>query len=70
MADAESKLRETATDIIEDIGALRAVEIERRSLDPGDPAIPALADKAVEIASRVIPKTRRERSLAEEVSGQ
>lgn len=64
----EAEIDAIVDDITEDLARLKAVELETRGLDPGDHQATVLADEAVGIASRLLPKTRKERKLVEETS--
>lgn len=68
MPDVEGELHETIEDITDDVARLKSVEQETRALNPADPRTQTLADEAVQIAGRILPKTVKERKLAEEVS--
>lgn len=70
MSDKDAELDATVDDITEDLARLKAVELERRGLDPGDHQATVLADEAIGIASRIVPKTRKERRLAEEAAAE
>lgn len=66
--DEQAKIDAIVDEITEDLARLKAVELERRGLNPGDRQATVLADEAVGIASRLVPKTRKERKLAQETS--
>ena len=68
MPDVEGELHGTIDDITDDVTRLKRVEQETRALTPADPRTKALADEAVQLAGRILPKTLKERKLAEEVS--
>jgi hypothetical protein len=68
MPDVEDELHETIDDITDDVARLKSVEQETRGLSPADPRTRTLADEAVRIAGQILPKTVKERKLAEEVS--
>lgn len=68
MSEAQDDLRATADSIIEDAGRLAAVETEKRGLTPGDPRLVRLSEVAAAIARQILPKTKAESELAQEVT--
>jgi hypothetical protein len=68
MPDVEGELHATIDDITDDVERLKSVEQETSGLSPADPRNRALAKEAVEIAAEILPKTVKERKLAEEIS--
>lgn len=68
MPDVKGELHKTIDDITDDVTRLKSVEQETRALNPADPRTRPLADEAVKIAGQILPKTIKERKLAEEVS--
>ena len=68
MADVEGELHKTIDDITDDVSRLKNVQQETQGLSPGDARTRTLADEAVRIAGQILPKTVKERKLAEEVS--
>jgi hypothetical protein len=68
MPDVEGELHKTIDDITDDVARLKSVEQETRRLTPADPRTQPLADEAVKIAGQILPKTVKERKLAEEAS--
>jgi hypothetical protein len=66
MSDAERELHATIDAITSDVARLKAVEVRKQALEPGDPRGTALANEAVDIASELLPKTIAERQLVDE----
>jgi hypothetical protein len=50
------------------VARLKSVEQDTRALNPADPRTRPLADEAVKLAGQILPKTVKERKLAEEAS--
>jgi hypothetical protein len=69
VSDALSELHATIDDITADVARLKSVQARKRELKPGDPRGSALAREAVDIASRLVPKTIAERELVDDVAG-
>jgi hypothetical protein len=68
MTDVKGELHKTIDDITDDVSRLKSVQQKSQGLSPGDPRTRTLADEAVQIAGQILPKTVKERKLAEEVS--
>ena len=68
MADSERELHATIDDITTDVARLKTVQARKRDLQPDDPRGSDLADEAVHIASRLVPKTAKERELVEDIA--
>ncbi len=68
MPDVEGELHETIDDIRGDVARLKSVQRESRALSRSDPRARGLADEAVQIANQILPKTVKERNLAEELA--
>ena len=64
---ADEDLRATTESIRSDGQELSDVEDEKLALDPADPRVDALSARAVELAERIVVKTRAEQQLAEEL---
>ena len=60
----EQDFKATVDSIRVDLGRLAAVEDDKRGLDPADPELDRLSDKAVELADHIARKTRAERELS------
>lgn len=60
----EQDFKATVDSIRVDLGRLAAVENDKRALDPADPEVDRLSDKAVELADQIARKTRAERELS------
>ncbi len=69
MSDIDEDLKATRDDLIDEARRLEQIEREKASLEPTDPRIDSLSAEAEVIAARVLPKTRVERELTEEVRG-
>jgi hypothetical protein len=54
-------------EITADVAQLKAVETTKRDMAPGDPRASALAEEAVAIARRLLPKTVTEREIVDEI---
>jgi len=64
---AEEDLRATGDSIEADVRRLSTVEADKRALDAADPTVDRLSDEAVELATRLVRKTRAERALSQEI---
>lgn len=64
---AEEDLRATGDSIEADVRRLATVEADKRALDAADPTVDRLSDEAVELATRLVRKTRAERALSQEI---
>jgi hypothetical protein len=60
-------LHATIDEITADVARLKAVETAKRDIAPGDPRGSALAEEAVAIATRLVPKTVTEREIVDEI---
>jgi hypothetical protein len=69
MSDAQQELHATIDAITTDVARLKAVQIRKQALEPGDPRGTALANEAVDIASELLPKVITERQLVDENAG-
>jgi hypothetical protein len=69
MSHSQRELHATIDDITSDVAHLKAVEARKRELQPDDPRGTALANEAVDIASRLVPKTAAERELVNDTAG-
>lgn len=63
MVETGNALRETSDALLRDIDVLVTIEEEKRSLEPGDPRLVALAARIEEIAHRVLDGTARQHDL-------
>ena len=68
MPYAEGELHKTIDEITDHVARLKSVQQETRGLSPTDPRTRTLADEAVHIAGQILPKTVKQRKLAEEIS--
>jgi hypothetical protein len=66
--DLAEDLHATSESIRTDSRRLAEVEAAKLELDPGDPRVDDLSDRAVELADRIAVKTRVERSLSQEAT--
>jgi hypothetical protein len=69
MSDAKRELHDTIDAITTDVARLKAVQVRKQALEPGDPRATALANEAVDIASELLPKTIAERQLVDDNAG-
>jgi hypothetical protein len=67
--NGKEALHATIDEITADVAQLKAVETTKRDLAPGDPRATALAEEAVAIARRLLPKTVTERAIVDEIRG-
>jgi hypothetical protein len=65
MPDPREDLRATADSIIDDADRLRALEVEKNALDPADPRVDELSEKAVRVVDRLGDKAAAELELSE-----
>jgi hypothetical protein len=68
--EAGDALRETSDALLRDLDVLVTIEEEKRSLEPGDPRLVALAERIEEIARRVLEGTERQHDLTRVVNAQ
>jgi hypothetical protein len=68
MSDAQQELHATIDAITTDVARLKAVQIRKQALEPGDPRGTALANQAVDIASEILPKVIIERQIVDEAA--
>jgi hypothetical protein len=66
MTDIGNALRSTSDTLMRDIQVLNDLEAEKRTLEPGDPRLVALATQVEELATRVLRATTVQRSLSEQ----
>jgi hypothetical protein len=62
----DEDLRATSESIRTDGAELSQIETQKLALDPADPQVDDLSLRAVELAERIVIKTRAERQLAED----
>jgi hypothetical protein len=67
MPDPREDLRATADSIILDAERLRALEVEKKTLDPADPRVDQLSEQAERVVDGLEDKTAIERRLSEEI---
>ena len=67
-SDALGELRDTSDALLRDLEVLIALEEEKRTIEPGDERLPALATRIDEIAARLVHQAGRERELAESLT--
>ncbi|HET9521192.1 MAG TPA: hypothetical protein VFO73_09125 [Candidatus Limnocylindrales bacterium] len=65
MPDPREDLRATADSIIDDADRLRALEVEKKALDPADPRVDQLSEQVERVVDRLEDKTAIERELSE-----
>jgi hypothetical protein len=65
MDDTSTDLRATSDALLRDLEVLATIEDEKRTLEPGDPRLVALARRVEDVARRVLTATDRQRRLTE-----
>lgn len=65
MDDTATDLRATSDALVRDLEVLGELEDEKRTLEPGDPRLVALAQRVEDIARRVLSATVHQRRLTE-----
>jgi hypothetical protein len=63
--DPREDLRATTDSIIDDADRLRALEVEKKGLDPADPRVDELSEKVERVVDRLGDKAAAERELSE-----
>jgi hypothetical protein len=69
VSDIGNALRATSDALMRDLSDLTALEEQKRSLQPGDPHLLALAERIEVIAARLFGTTVRQRELSTRVEG-
>jgi hypothetical protein len=69
MNGGQQELHATIDAITSDVARLKAVQVRKQALEPGDPRATALANEAVDIASELLPKVIAERQIVDETAG-
>lgn len=64
MTDTGTELRQTSDDVLRNLDALSALEEEKRTVQPGDPRLVALANEVEALAAKVLAGSVRQRNLA------
>ena len=67
MSEAEDDLRATVDSITADAARLAEIERQKRDLEPGDPRLLPLSEKAHALAEGMVPKTQAELEIAAEL---
>jgi hypothetical protein len=67
MANVRDDLRATQESIAREADELKRLEAEKAGLDPADPRVDTLSDRAVRLAGRIEDMVRAERSLSHDL---
>jgi hypothetical protein len=68
MTDTGAELRQTSDDVLRNLDALSALEEQKRSVQPDDPRLVALAKEVETLAAKVLASAVRQRNLATDLN--